>query len=69
MAWTSSKAMELSFKLKLIKKTKLNAADAKVHFYQMVSASFHQQDQGDGLKICSCFYLHDFHTYIAKCVR
>ena len=63
MAWTLNKAMELSFKFKLIKKTKLNAAEAKVHFYQMVSASF-QQNQGDGLKICSCFYLPDFHTLL-----
>ena len=57
MAWTSNKAMELSFKFKLIKKTKLNAAEAKVYFYQMVSASLHKQDQGDRLRICSCVYL------------
>ena len=49
--------MELTSKFKarkivsqMIKKTKLNEAEAKVYFYKMVSASYHQQDQGDGLR-------------------
>ena len=52
--------MELTSKFKarkivsqMIKKTKLNEAEAKVYYYKMVSASYHQQDQGDGFRNCS----------------
>ena len=44
--------------LKEIERTKLNKAKAKLHFYQMVSASLQQQDQGDRLKVCFCVHLY-----------
>ena len=43
----------------VIEKTKLDKAEAKLHFYQMVSVSLQRQDQGDRLL---CLSLHDFHT-------